>query len=371
MKAVIKKLKINRLVFYISILNKKNYKLNDSIKAYNELNKVCFNNNCSCYCERLISNKTYDLGIVIPAYNVQKYIIKCLDSIINQKTSYKIQIIVIDDGSTDNTLSLLLKYKDKIDIIHHDNCGIANSRNKGLDKIDSKYIMFIDSDDYLEDDSIQKLLDIGFNGNFDIVEGGYNEVDKNNNVTRTVNREESNDKHNLLGFPCVKIIKSELFNNVKFPNYLFEDSIMRQIVYERTTKIKICPFNVYNYRIYNANQSLHHKLTNNRMIESLYITMQLSEDRKKFGIKLNQDYYEYILKMATLIYARIRYLDLDIIKNVFSIYSDFVIKKFKDYKTLNCSYKYLEKSLKNKNFDLYIKYCKYYMLLLNRKCKES
>ena len=75
--------------------------------------------------------------------------------------------------------------------------------------------------------------------------------------------------------------------------------------------------------------------------------------------------------MATLIYARIRYLDLDIIKNVFSIYSDFAIKKFKDYKTLNCSYKYLEKSLKNKNFDLYIKYCKYYMLLLNKKCKES
>ena len=184
----------------------------------------------------------------------------------------------------------MAKYKDKIDIIHHDNCGIANSRNKGLDKIDAKYIMFIDSDDYLEDCSIQKLLDIGFNDDFDIVEGGYNEVDKNNNVIRVVNREESNDKHNLLGFPCVKIIKSELFNNVKFPNYLFEDSIMRQIVYERTTKIKICPFNVYNYRIYNANQSLHHKLTNNKMIETLYITLELYEDRKKYNIKTDQEY---------------------------------------------------------------------------------
>lgn len=371
MKNVIKKLKINKLVFYISILNKKKYKLNDSIKAYNELNKVCFNNNCSCYCDRLISNKTYDLGIVIPAYNVQKYITKCLDSIINQKTSYKIQIIVIDDGSTDNTLSILLKYKDKIDIIHHDNCGIASSRNKGLDKIDSKYIMFVDSDDYLEDDSIQKLLDIGFNGNFDIVEGSYNRVDDNNAIIKEFNRKESNNKNDLLGFPCVKIIKSELFNNVKFPNYLFEDSIMRQIIYERTTKIRICPFKVYNYRIYNNNQSLHHKLTNNRMIESLYITMQLSEDRKKLSIKLNQDYYEYILKMATLIYSRIRYLDLDIIKNVFSIYSDFLIKEFINYKTNNKSYKYLEKSLKNKDFDLYLKYCKYYMLLLNKKCKES
>lgn len=67
MKTLIKKLKINRLVFYISILNKKNYKLNDSIKAYNELNEICYNNNYSCYCERLISNKAYDLGIIIPA----------------------------------------------------------------------------------------------------------------------------------------------------------------------------------------------------------------------------------------------------------------------------------------------------------------
>ena len=367
MKTLIKKLKINRLVFYISILNKKNYKLNDSIKAYNELNEICYNNNYSCYCERLISNKAYDLGIIIPAYNVQKYISKCLDSIIKQKTNYKIQIIVIDDGSSDNTLNVLLKYKDKIDIIHHDNCGIANSRNKGLDKIDSKYIMFIDSDDYLEDDSIQKLLDIGFNGNFDIVEGGYNEVDKNNNVTRTVNREESNDKHNLLGFPWVKIIKSELFNNVKFPNYLFEDSIIWQIIYGKAKKIKICPFKVYNYRIYSNNQSLHHKLTNNKMIETLYITLELYEDRKKYNIKTDQEYYEYILLMGTLIYARIRYLDINIIKNVFSIYSDFVIKEFTNYKTNNKSYKYLEKSLKNKDFDLYLKYCKYYMLLLNKK----
>ena len=171
----------------------------------------------------------------------------------------------------------------------------------------------------------------------------------------------------MLGFPWVKIIKSELFNNVKFPNYLFEDSIIWQIIYGKAKKIKICPFKVYNYRIYSNNQSLHHKLTNNKMIETLYITLELYEDRKKYNIKTDQEYYEYILLMGTLIYARIRYLDINIIKNVFSIYSDFVIKEFTNYKTNNKSYKYLEKSLKNKDFDLYLKYCKYYMLLLNKK----
>ena len=103
------------------------------------------------------------------------------------------------------------------------------------------------------------------------------------------------------------------------------------------------------------------------MIETLYITLELYEDRKKYNIKIDQEYYEYILLMGTLIYTRIRYLDINIIKNVFSIYSDFVIKEFTNYKTNNKSYKYLEKSLKNKDFDLYLKYCKYYMLLLNKK----
>lgn len=71
--------------------------------------------------------------------------------------------------------------------------------------------------------------------------------------------------------------------------------------------------------------------------------------------------------MGTLIYTRIRYLDINIIKNVFSIYSDVVIKEFINYKTNNKSCKYLKKSLKNNDFDLYLKYCKYYMLLLNKK----
>ena len=103
------------------------------------------------------------------------------------------------------------------------------------------------------------------------------------------------------------------------------------------------------------------------MIDTLYTTSELYEDRKKYNIKNDQEYYEYILLMGTLIYTRIRYLDINIIKNVFSIYSDFVTKEFINYKTNNKSYKYLEKSLKNKDFDLYLKYCKYYMLLLNKK----
>ncbi len=80
------------------------------------------------------------------------------------------------------------------------------------------------------------------------------------------------------------------------------------------------------------------------MIDTLYTTSELYEDRKKYNIKNDQEYYEYILLMGTLIYTRIKYLDINIIKNVFSVYSDFVIKEFINYKTNNKSYKYLEKA---------------------------
>ena len=93
-----------------------------------------------------------DFSIIVPAYNVEKYIEKCIDSILNQ--SYKnYEVIVINDGSTDNTLNILnKKYKDKVKIYSKENGGLSSARNYGVLKSSSKYILFVDSDDWLEPD---------------------------------------------------------------------------------------------------------------------------------------------------------------------------------------------------------------------------
>ena len=99
------------------------------------------------------------VSIIVPVYNVEKYLKKCVDSIINQ-TYKKIEIILIDDGSTDNS-SIICDYYSKIDsrinVVHKKNGGLSDARNRGLDIANGEYICFIDSDDYVNLSFVEDL----------------------------------------------------------------------------------------------------------------------------------------------------------------------------------------------------------------------
>ncbi|OCG35943.1 MULTISPECIES: glycosyltransferase family 2 protein [unclassified Gilliamella] len=100
------------------------------------------------------------LSVVIPVYNTEKYLIKCLDSVINQ--SFKnIEIICVNDGSTDNSLDILRKYTEKdkrIKIISKNNGGLSSARNVGIENAQGKYITFVDSDDFIELNTYESSL---------------------------------------------------------------------------------------------------------------------------------------------------------------------------------------------------------------------
>lgn len=100
------------------------------------------------------------VSILSPCYNVEKFLPQCLDSIINQ-TYRNLQIVLIDDGSKDNTWSILQEYAAKdsrVEIYHQENHGVAYTRNQLLDKIKGDYFLFIDSDDWIEPDMVEFLL---------------------------------------------------------------------------------------------------------------------------------------------------------------------------------------------------------------------
>ena len=102
------------------------------------------------------------LTVIIPAYNIAQYIENCLDSILNQ-TIKNIEIIVVNDGSTDNTLeSLYQKYSSfpNIRIINKINEGVSTARNEGLNLASGKYLMFVDGDDYLSPDCCEYFIDM-------------------------------------------------------------------------------------------------------------------------------------------------------------------------------------------------------------------
>ena len=115
------------------------------------------------------------ISIIVPMYNVEKYIDRCLSSLINQ-TYYRIEIILINDGSTDSTFNIAKKYADndeRIILLDFENKGVSAARNQGLNVATGDYCLFVDSDDWLDLDWIEKLIQKVKTDQVDVVVSGY------------------------------------------------------------------------------------------------------------------------------------------------------------------------------------------------------
>ena len=113
------------------------------------------------------------ISVIVPAYNVEKYISRCLDSILNQ-TYHNLEIIVVNDGSTDNTKNIISSYveKDKrVQIVNQENKGLFHARLAGLEKATGDYIAFVDSDDYISRDYYRVLINEAIEKEVDVVVG--------------------------------------------------------------------------------------------------------------------------------------------------------------------------------------------------------
>ncbi|AXI26460.1 glycosyl transferase family 2 [Gemella sp. ND 6198] len=121
------------------------------------------------------------ISVIVPVYNVEQYLERCVDSIINQ-TYKNLEIILVDDGSTDNSGKLcdeLVQKDDRIRVIHKENGGLSSARNRGIEEATSDLIGFIDSDDYIDKDMYELLLnnlkkeeaDISMCGHYDVFSG--------------------------------------------------------------------------------------------------------------------------------------------------------------------------------------------------------
>lgn len=124
------------------------------------------------------------ISVIIPIYNVSEYLKECLDSILEQ--SYKnLEIILVDDGSTDGSSEICDEYQlkySKIKVIHQKNKGLGLSRNTGLNQAHGKYVIFIDSDDYIGSNNIEHLYTEAISTNVDLVIGGYTQVDDSHRI---------------------------------------------------------------------------------------------------------------------------------------------------------------------------------------------
>ena len=125
----------------------------------------------------MLKSENYKLSVIVTFYNLEDYIEKNIKSIIDQ--SIDMEIIYVDDGSTDKSIEIVNKYKlldNRIKIFQKDNGGPSSARNYGLKHSTGEYIIFIDGDDYIERDSLKKLYNAAKNENLDILQGCYRKV---------------------------------------------------------------------------------------------------------------------------------------------------------------------------------------------------
>ena len=125
-----------------------------------------------------MSNPT--VSVIIPVYNAQEGIKQCMDSLLNQSFT-DFEIILLNDGSTDNSLEVIKKYaadNDFIRVIDKENEGVAKTRNKGIQLANGKYIVFIDNDDFVDSDYLERFYNAIDQEQLDIVLGGYKRVNQ-------------------------------------------------------------------------------------------------------------------------------------------------------------------------------------------------
>lgn len=193
------------------------------------------------------------ISIIVPIYNVENYLDRCLDSIVNQ-TYTNLEIILVDDGSTDNSKLMCDDYKNKdhrIVVIHKKNGGLSSARNVGIDIAHGNYIMFVDSDDFIDIKMVENMLkilketnsDISICNRFYYYENGDKKLRyKNNNIQIIMNSEqaiyEMNNYRNFDMSAWCKLYKIELFNDIRFPNgKISEDFYIMYLLFDKAKKI--------------------------------------------------------------------------------------------------------------------------------------
>lgn len=245
------------------------------------------------------------VSVIIPVYNASNYIGQCIESVLRQ-TYKNFELILINDGSKDDSLDIIYKYakKDKrICIVHQKNMGVAKTRNKGIKIANGDYITFVDNDDSIDEDYLEKF--VSNSNDCDIIIGGYKRVDMHKKVLmRLVLKNTDWSKYTFIT-PWGRFFKRDFLikNKIQFFSYpIGEDVFFNLKAYSLTKKIKIIPYVGYNW-LYNDNSISNtiHKGFNEKV--DIVTFLNKIYDIREIGSKQYIDYYCYKFGIWYLLYS--------------------------------------------------------------------
>lgn len=240
------------------------------------------------------------ISIIIPVYKVEKYLEKCIESVLKQ-TYTNLQIILVDDGSPDNCGKICDEYAKKdsrIEVIHKANGGLSDARNVGISKAKGRYIGFVDSDDYIKEDMYEILLnlikkydaDVSICNLYDVIDGNECIRNKENGI-REYSRLDILKKvlldKNIQSYAWNKLYEKELFDEIKYPiGKKYEDIGTTFYLFEKCNKIVVTSEPEYYYLkradslVNNVTESTILDYTEIIIQRYLYIKQNIKELRK-------------------------------------------------------------------------------------------
>jgi len=202
------------------------------------------------------------ISVVVPVYNVQDYLPRCLDSLYNQDFD-DIEIILVNDGSKDDSLAICKKYAQKHGrtiVVDKENGGLSDARNVGTEAASGEYIYYLDSDDWLAPGAIKTLYDFAASNNCEIVQGGFYYAyddhllyDNSRKHPQILNRDDAmlelikNDY--VKNFAWGKLYKADIVKKYQFPKgKYYEDAYWQHLIIHDCNRYGIVPTPLYYYR---------------------------------------------------------------------------------------------------------------------------
>jgi glycosyltransferase involved in cell wall biosynthesis len=295
----------------------------------------------------LPSDVCFDVSFVIPLYNSVVFLPNCMDSLLKQKTDYKYEIILVDDGSKDSTFNMASKYQnsypDIIKLIHQENAGISSARNTGLRAAKGRYVGFIDHDDTVAPTYVQKLIGAAEENDADIVKCAFQDIRKGVKLGKSqtknviIKGEMREELFQYSGFIWGGVYKRELLKNVRFPQgYWYEDMITRALLYRQSK----CFVNVGDPLYYklshtgNASKIIWSK-SNYKCLDQFYLLKGIVEANDILHLEEDVYFYRTILRECeTVMVSRTKGLDEITKKQLFLSVRNMLINYYrKEYRS--------------------------------------
>ena len=314
------------------------------------------------------------ISIIVPVYNVEKYVSICINSLIDQ--SYRnLEIIIVDDGSTDNSGKIcdsIAQIDKRIEVIHKKNGGQSEARNFGLEKATGKYIAFVDSDDYVDKYFVENLYELIKKYNVDIAMCKYKDtltdndtiVEKEKYENIIFNQNQAIKELLLFGnvdnYIWNKLYKREIFKNMRFEvGKTMEDlGIMYKLLYN-SANIAMTDYCGYFYRKRQnstmSNVSLELIVNTKNMVNKRYEELKVLKPQLVNVLNINRlTFIKYYFEDL----GKIEKINIDEFKDEYKFYKQFYMRYRKDIrKTTSSIFRKADFDILYVNKNLFIKIC--------------